>query len=268
MKLKIITDPNAPELEMYTRLNETQLKHYYEPNGGLFVSESPTVTSLALDAGFVPLSVLASPKDIDGEASRLVKRVGDIPIYSIDDSVIDRIDGFHLIRGAQCVLHRRPLPSLEAVVRDATRIAVLDDVQNPTNVGAIIRSAAALGIDAVLLTASCADPLYRRASRVSMGTVFQIPWTVLDKSENYISRLKELGFKTAAMALDDDSVSIDDPVLCAVDRLALVLGSEGYGLPSATVKSCDYTVKIPMSHGVDSLNVAAASAVAFWQLRK
>lgn len=269
MNIIKITDPDSPLLEMYTSLNETQLKHFYEPDGGIFVAESPIVATLAIKNGYTPLSVLASPRDIAGEASELVSLVGDIPVYTIDDDVIDKIDGFHLIRGAQCAMLRRPNLSLEDTMKNASRIVVLDNVQNPTNVGAIIRSAAALGIDAAVITASCADPLYRRASRVSMGTVFQIPWTVLDKksSETYLSDLESLGFKTAAMALEDDSVSVDDPSLCAEPRLALVMGSEGYGLPASVIKKCAYTVKIPMSHGVDSLNVAAASAVAFWQLR-
>ncbi len=269
MNIIPITSPTAPELEIYTSLNETQLKHYYEPNGGLFISESPTVTRLALDAGYNPVSMLLSPRDIEGEAREVVARVGSIPVYTIEDSIIDQIDGFHLIRGAQCLMERRTLPTLEQLVKDARRVAVLDNVQNPTNVGAIIRCAAALGIDAVIVTCSCSDPLYRRASRVSMGTVFQIPWTMLDKndSENYIDILRSFGFKTAALALDDKSISIDDPILKQTDRLALVLGSEGYGLPADTIKKCAYTVKIPMYHGVDSLNVAAAAAVAFWQLR-
>ena len=269
MNIIPITSPDAEELKIYTSVNETQLKHYYEPNGGLFISESPGVTRLALDAGCEPVSMLLSPKDIEGEAREIVSRMGDKPIYTIEDGIIDLIDGFHLIRGAQCLMKRKPLPLLDDIVRNARRIAVIDDVQNPTNVGAIIRCAAALGIDAVVVTASCSDPLYRRASRVSMGTVFQIPWTMIDKSssENYIDILSEYGFKTAAMALDDNSLSIDDPFLKDVEKLALVLGSEGYGLPYDTIKKCAYTVKIPMYHGVDSLNVAAAAAVAFWQLR-
>jgi len=269
MNIIPITSPDAKELEIYTSTNETQLKHYYEPNGGLFISESPNVTKLALNAGYEPVSMLLSPKDIEGEAREVVAGMGDKPIYTIEEDIIDLIDGFHLIRGAQCLMMRRPLPSIDEVVKNARRIAVIDDVQNPTNVGAIIRCAAALGIDAVIVTASCSDPLYRRASRVSMGTVFQIPWTMLDKksSESYIDILSQYGFKTAAMALDDNSLSIDDPFLRDVDKLALVLGSEGYGLPHDTIKKCAYTVKIPMYHGVDSLNVAAAAAVAFWQLR-
>lgn len=270
MRIIEITTPNAPELDIYTKLNETQLKHFYEPNGGIFISESPTVTSLALDNGYEPISILATPKDICGEARDVVSRVGEAPIYSIDESVIDLIDGFHLIRGAQCVMLRKKLPSLECILEDAKRVVVMDNVQNPTNVGAIIRSAAALGIDAVIVTDSCADPLYRRASRVSMGTVFQIPWTMLDKKESaqYVEKLSYFGFEIAALALDDDSISIDDKKLESVEKLALILGSEGYGLPTETIKKCDYTVKIPMANGVDSLNVAAASAVAFWQLRK
>ena len=270
MNIIEITDPNAPELDIYTKLNETQLKHFYEPDGGIFISESPIVTSLALDKGYKPISIIASPKDITGEARELILRLGDIPVYSLNSSLIDMIEGFHLIRGAQCAMYRSLLPTVEEVVKGANRIVVIDNVQNPTNVGAIIRSAAALGIDAVIVTDDCADPLYRRASRVSMGTVFQIPWTMLNKKESsaYIETLSSLGFKLAAMALDEDSVSIDNKELEQVEKLALIMGSEGYGLPNETIKKCDYTVKIPMSKGVDSLNVAAASAVAFWQLRK
>lgn len=263
-----ITELAAPQLDIYARLSEPQLLHYYEPDGGLFIAESPTVIGLALDAGYRPVSLLLERRHIDGEARGIIARCANVPIYTADPEVLTQITGFKLTRGALCAMKRAPLPSVEDICRSAHRIAVLENVVNPTNVGAIIRSAAALNIDAVLLTSACSDPLYRRAARVSMGTVFQIPWTYFDENEPYITRLHELGFTTAAMALTDNSVSIDDPRLNTADRLAIVLGTEGEGLAAETIAQCDFTVKIPMSHSVDSLNVAAASAVAFWQLSR
>lgn len=261
-----ITDFNTPELDVYARLSEAQLLHYYEPNGGLFIAESPKVIERALDAGYIPVSLLLEPQHIAGQAKDVIARCGDIPVYTASLDVLTKLTGFQLTRGVLCVMHRKPLPNVEKVCAGARRIAVLENVMNPTNVGAIFRSAAALNMDAVLLTTACSNPLYRRAIRVSMGTVFQIPWTFLDADTSNITRLKALGFKTAAMALSDDSIRIDDPKLLAEEKLAIVLGTEGDGLAANTISDCDYTVRIPMSHGVDSLNVAAASAVAFWQL--
>lgn len=261
-----ITDFNAPELDIYARLSEPQLLHYFEPNGGIFIAESPNVIGLALDAGYEPISLLAEKRD-GLAADPLIERLGDVPIYTAPFDVLTRLTGFKLTRGALCAMRRKALPSVAEICAGARRIAVLENVVNPTNVGAIIRSAAALNADAVLLTPACSDPLYRRAARVSMGTVFRIPWTYLE-SDNYIGTLKQLGFATAAMALTDRSVSIDHPAPAAEPKLAILLGTEGEGLSKATISAADYTVKIPMSHGVDSLNVAAASAVAFWQLCK
>lgn len=259
-----ITDFSAPELDVYARLSENELLHYYEPNGGLFIAESPNVILRALDAGYRPLSLLLEKKHIYSQAAEVIARCGDVPIYTAEFDLLTRLTGFQLTRGALCAMHRRPLPAVEELCRSARRIAVLENVMNPTNVGAIFRSAAALNMDAVLLTPGCSDPLYRRASRVSMGTVFQIPWTFLDN----VAILHDLGFKTVAMALRDNSYSIDDPRLRAEEKLAIILGTEGEGLKDETITACDYTVKIPMTHGVDSLNVAAASAVAFWELGK
>ena len=259
-----IKDFSAPELDVYARLSEAQLLHYYEPNGGLFIAESPKVIERALDAGCKPVSLLLEPKHITGEATGIIARCGDIPVYTAELDVLTQLTGFQLTRGVLCVMHRPELPSIKDACAGARRIAVLENVMNPTNIGAIFRSAAALNIDAILLTPACSNPLYRRASRVSMGTVFQVPWTYIED----IQLLHELGFKTAAMALCDDSVSIDDARLHAEEKLAIVLGTEGDGLATSTIADCDYTVKIPMSHGVDSLNVAAASAVAFWELGK
>lgn len=271
-----IADFEAPELDVYARLTENQLLNRHEPEKGLFIAESPKVVERALDAGCQPVSLLLERKHIMGEAKHVIERCPDVPIYTADFEVLKQLTGFPLTRGVLCAMRRPLLPSVEEVCRDARRIAVLENVVNPTNVGAIFRSAAALNIDAVLLTPACSNPLYRRAIRVSMGTVFQIPWTYLSAPDSSsdenprtgIHRLKELGFKTAAMALSDHAVSIDDPQLMAEDRLAIVLGTEGDGLASSTIADCDYTVCIPMSHGVDSLNVAAASAVAFWQLTR
>lgn len=265
-----IKDFDAPELDLYARLSEVQLLRYYEPKEGIFIAESPKVIGRALDAGCVPISMLAEPKQIEGEGKEILERCPEVPVYTAEFSVLTRLTGFPLTRGMLCAMHRPKLPAVEEICAGARRIAVLENVVNPTNVGAIFRSAAALHMDAVLLTYGCSDPLYRRAARVSMGTVFQIPWTKFSKHQPWpdesLSLLKEMGFRTAAMALSEDSVSIDDPKLMEEEKLAIILGTEGDGLASQTIADCDYTVKIPMSHGVDSLNVAAASAVAFWQL--
>ncbi len=264
-KIVEITDHTAPELEFYTRLSEGQLRHYFEPQGGVFIAESPTVIRLALDAGLCPISLLVPKCDIDGAAAEIIARMGEAPVYAVGEEVLSHIPGFQLIRGAMCAMHRPTLRSEDELLADCHRIAVLDNVENPTNVGAIIRSAAALGMDAVVLTGDSSDPLYRRAARVSMGTVFQIPWTYLSDG-TYPHRLREMGFTTVAMALKENSLSLGDPLLQQKDKLAVILGSEGYGLPEETITACDHTVMIPMSHGVDSLNVAGASAVAFWPL--
>lgn len=266
-----ITDFSASELDVYARLSEGQLLNRHEPEKGLFIAESPKVIERALDAGFEPVSLLLERKHIEGEARDIVSRCPDIPIYTAEFEVLTNLTGFKLTRGALCAMKRKPLPSVEEVCAGARRIAILENVMNPTNVGAIFRSAAALGMDAVLLTPASSNPLYRRAIRVSMGTVFQIPWTFIEGNDcgwpqPAISRLKKIGFKTAAMALSDDSVSISHPELLREEKLAIILGTEGDGLADITIDDCDYTVRIPMSHGVDSLNVAAASAVAFWQL--
>ena len=266
-----ITDFEAPELDVYARLSEGQLLNRHEPEKGLFIAESPKVIERALDAGCAPVSLLLEKKHIDGQAKDIVARCENIPVYTAEFDILTKLTGFKLTRGALCAMRRPQLPSIENVCSGARRIAILENVMNPTNVGAIFRSAAALNIDAVLLTPACSNPLYRRAIRVSMGTVFQIPWTFIgDTMDQWpypgLSLIKNLGFKTAAMALSDDSVSIDAPELMAEEKLAIILGTEGEGLASCTIADCDYTVKIPMSHGVDSLNVAAASAVAFWQL--
>ena len=266
-----ITDFEAPELDVYARLSEGQLLNRHEPENGLFIAESPKVIERAVDAGCAPVSLLLEKKHIDGQAKDIVARCENVPVYTAEFDVLTKLTGFKLTRGALCAMRRPQLPSIENVCSGARRIAILENVMNPTNVGAIFRSAAALNIDAVLLTPACSNPLYRRAIRVSMGTVFQIPWTFIgDAMDQWpypgLSLIKNLGFKTAAMALSDDSVSIDAPELMAEEKLAIILGTEGEGLASCTIADCDYTVKIPMSHGVDSLNVAAASAVAFWQL--
>ncbi len=264
-----ITDFSAPELDVYARLTEAQLLNRFEPAKGMFIAESPKVIHRALDGGCVPVSMLMERKDIDGSAAEILTRCPEIPVYTADEDLLCRLTGYHLTRGVLCAMRRPALPALEQVCQDAKRIVILENVQNPTNVGAIFRSAAALGMDAVLLTPGCSDPLYRRSARVSMGTVFQIPWTFTPPWPGEgMGKLKELGFQTAAMALSDNSVSIDDPGLLGEEKLAILMGSEGDGLTEQTIASCDYTVKIPMYHGVDSLNVAAASAVAFWQLRR
>ena len=268
-----ITDFSAPELDVYARLTENQLLNRHEPEKGLFIAESPKVIERALNAGCQPVSLLLEKKHVEGQAKDIIARCGDVPVFTAEFDVLTQLTGFQLTRGVLCAMRRPPLPSVEEVCKGARRIAILEDVMNPTNVGAIFRSAAALNMDAVLLTPSCSNPLYRRAIRVSMGTVFQIPWTYLcqdaaDWPQLGMQKLHELGFKTAAMALDDNSVSIDDPQLAKEEKLAIILGTEGEGLSDCTIEDCDYTVKIPMSHEVDSLNVAAASAVAFWQLSR
>lgn len=300
-----IKDLDAPELQIYYNLNEAQLFHYFEPKPGIFIAESPKVIKRALDAGCVPMSFLMEKKHVKTQAKEILARCEklqsqdikqtdkmeaengnssmaaeheipvcaaehEIPVYMAEIEVLAKITGYQLTRGMLCAMYRPTLPSVEQLCKNARRVAILENVVNPTNVGAIFRSAAALGMDAVLLTPACADPLYRRASRVSMGTVFQIPWTYFDKNVSWpdgaMDVLHKLGYKTAAMALRDDSVSIDDEKMMAEEKLAIVLGTEGDGLADHTIADCDYTVKIPMTHGVDSLNVAAASAVAFWQL--
>lgn len=300
-----IKNLDAPELQIYYNLNEAQLFHYFEPKPGIFIAESPKVIERALDAGCVPMSFLMEKKHVKTQAKEILARCEklqsqdikqtdkmeaengnssmaaehdipvctaecEIPVYTAEIEVLAKITGYQLTRGMLCAMYRPTLPSVEQLCKNARRVAILENVVNPTNIGAIFRSAAALGMDAVLLTSACADPLYRRASRVSMGTVFQIPWTYFDKNASWpdgaMDVLHKLGYKTAAMALRDDSVSIDDEKMMAEEKLAIVLGTEGDGLADHTIADCDYTVKIPMTHGVDSLNVAAASAVAFWQL--
>ena len=310
-----ITDFDAPELDVYARLTENQLINRHEPEKGMFIAESPKVIEMALDAGYMPVSILTEKRHIEGEGQKILARCGEIPVYTAEFDVLTKLTGFQLTRGMLCAMYRQPLPSVQSVCKGAKRIAVLENVVNPTNVGAIFRSAAALGMDAVLLTTGCSNPLYRRAIRVSMGTVFQVPWTYLGEetkpetvrnpeseeekepgtgiernsepeeekesgtgiernsepeekadSGNWQKQLHELGFHTVAMALKEDSLSIDDPKLMNEDKLAIVLGTEGDGLAPETIAACDDTVCIPMAHGVDSLNVAAASAVAFWQL--
>ena len=272
-----ITDFNATELDIYARLTEGQLLNRHEPEKGIFIAESPKVIERALDFGCEPISLLLERAHIEGQAKDIIKRCGDIPVYTAEFDILTQLTGFKLTRGALCAM-RRPKPlSVEDVCSNSRRIAVLENVMNPTNVGAIFRSAAALGIDGILLTLGSSNPLYRRAIRVSMGTVFQIPWTFIVSEgtnsntiwpEKGIATLREQGFKIVAMALDDNSISISDPILKEQEKLAIVLGTEGEGLTTCTIEDCDYTVKIPMYHNVDSLNVAAASAVAFWELCK
>lgn len=293
-----ITDFQVPELDIYARFTEAQLLHMNEPEQGIFIAESPKVVERALDAGYIPVSLLMEQKHVDTQGADIIKRCEDVPVYTAEFDVLTRLTGFKLTRGMLCAMYRPKLPGVKEVCANARRIAILENVVNPTNVGAIFRSAAALNMDAVLLTSGCSDPLYRRAIRVSMGTVFQIPWTFISApnlnpdegltvaERGFMNRdnissmdmkeavwprqgmqlLHELGFKTAAMALREDCVSINDPGLLSEDKMAIVLGTEGDGLTQDTIAACDYTVRIPMAHGVDSLNVAAASAVAFWQL--
>ena len=267
-----ITDLNDPQLDIYARLSEGQLLHYYEPDLGIFIAESPKVIQTAFEQGYEPISFLVEDRHIKTQAKDIILQYQDIPVYTASFDVLKQLTGFGLTRGMLCAMRRKPLPALETVCDHAKRIVILENVMNPTNVGAIFRSAAALNMDGILLTSDCSDPLYRRSLRVSMGTAFQIPWTYFDKQITWPMEgqafLKEQGFQTVAMALRDDTVNIDDPGLHKEEKLAIVLGTEGEGLTSQTIASCDYTVKIPMSHGVDSLNVAAASAVAFWELGK
>ena len=256
-----------PALDLYARLTENQLLNRADPENALFIAESPLVIGRALDAGCKPVSFLMERQHIEGKGREILARCCQgVPVYTAEESVLAQLTGFHLTRGMLCAMRRPKLPSVEEVCRSARRIAVLENVMNPTNIGAIFRSAAALGMDAVLLTSAGSDPLYRRASRVSMGNVFLIPWTYLPEEGDWTQLLRSFGFRTVAMALRDDSVRLDDPRLAAEEKLAIVMGTEGDGLASTTIASCDYTVKIPMYHGVDSLNVAAASAVAFYEL--
>ena len=268
-----ITDFHAPELDIYARLTETQLRSSHGIENSLFIAESPHVIERALDAGCVPESLLMLPKMLDGreKGQEILARCGDVPVYVAEEGCLKQLTGCPLTRGVLCAMRRPPLPNAEDLLKSSTRIVILEDVMNPTNLGAIFRSAAAMGMDAILLTPASTDPLYRRCIRVSMGTVFQIPWAwigeeLTDWPGPGMQLLREYGFRTAAMALRDESVSIDHPALLAEEKLAVVLGTEGDGLADRTIADCDYTVKIPMAHGVDSLNVAAAGAVAFWQL--
>lgn len=271
IEIHSLTDPR---IEIFSTLTEAQLRNRIESDKGLFIAESPKVISRALDGGYEPVSVLVEKRQVleDAETIAVLGKCGNVPVYTAEFEVLTKLTGFKLTRGMLCAMKRRRLPGLQEICNGCDRIAVLENVMNPTNVGAIFRSAAALHMDAVILTGGCSNPLYRRASRVSMGTVFQIPWTFVDNSviwpEEGMKILRELGFKMAAMALKEDSASIDDPELMKEDKLAVILGTEGDGLAPETIADCDYTVMIPMSHGVDSLNVAAASAVAFWQLGK
>mgnify|MGYP004462091941 FL=1 len=284
MNIVEIKDLDIPELDIYARMSENQLAHIYEPDKGLFIAESPNVIERALAAGYEPVSILIEKKQLDMRLDGIMAACGEIPVYTAEYNVLTKLTGFALTRGLLSAMRRRDLPTLEEVCKNAHRVVVLENVMNPTNVGAIFRSAAALGMDAVLLTSGCSDPLYRRSARVSMGTVFQIPWTYIDdltskdnaqvgeetgdEKKNGIDRLRKLGFKTAAMALRKDTIEIGDMRLKATDKLAVILGTEGEGLMDETIDASDYTIKIPMYHGVDSLNVAAASAVAFWELGK
>ena len=267
-----ITDFESKELDIYARCNEPELLRGFGRDGGIFIAESPKVVERALDAGYQPISMLVEHRHIDGEAKHIIKRCGSVPVYTAEFDVLSKITGFKLTRGMLCAMHRTKLKTIGEVCAGAKRIAILENVMNPTNIGAIFRSAAALGMDAVLMTPGCSNPLYRRAIRVSMGTVFQIPWTFFDGELKWpydgMKILKNMGFKTAAMALTDNSVSIDNKELLSQEKLAIILGTEGEGLMAETIEASDYTVKIPMANGVDSLNVAAASAVAFWQISR
>ena len=268
-----ITDFSDPALDVYVRLTGAQLRNKLEPEKGIFIAESPTVIEVAMQGGCEPVSILTDKRLLGGAVDSIIDKCGDIPVYTADRDLLIQMTGFELTRGALCAMRRPTLPTVEELIKDARRVAVLEAVADSTNIGALFRSAAALGIDAVLVTPTCCDPLCRRAVRVSMGTVFLVPWTKIgenpsDWPESGIERLHSLGFKTVAMALTDKSVSIDDPTLQAEEKLAIILGTEGDGLSKSTIASCDYTVKIPMRHGVDSLNVAAAGAVAFWQLTR
>ena len=264
-KILPVSDFSDPALDVYARLTENQLLRRDAPDEALFIAESPLVIGRALDAGCVPVSFLMETRHVEGKAAEILKSCRqDIPVYAAEESVLCSLTGYHLTRGMLCAMYRPKLQALSEICAGARRVAVLENVMNPTNIGAVFRSAAALGMDAVLLTAAGSDPLYRRACRVSMGTVFQVPWTYLP--ENWQEALRDLGFRTAAMALREDATVLSDPRIAAVEKLAVVLGTEGDGLAPDTIADCDYTVRIPMSHGVDSLNVAAASAVAFYEL--
>ena len=263
-KIVEITDFLAPELDVYARLTEAQLLNKEFPEKGLFIAESPKVIERAIDAGYEPVSCLMEKRHIEGEGRQILEKMGDVPVFCAEFDVLTQLTGFKLTRGMLCAMKRKPLPDVRTLCENKSRVVILDKVMNPTNVGAIIRSAAALGMDAVILTVGSSDPLYRRAARVSMGTVFQIEWTFLP--DDSLDEIKALGFKTVAMALKDDSLSINDPRLADEEKLAVIMGTEGDGLSDQTISDCDFTVKIPMYHGVDSLNVAAASAVAFYQL--
>ena len=265
-----ITDLNMPELEIYTSLSEVQLLRYNEPKPGIFIAESPKVIERALNAGYEPISFLMEEKHVNTEGKDILARCENVPVYTSTFDILTSLTGFQLTRGMLCAMKRNILPNIAELCKNAHRIAILDNINNPTNIGAIFRSAAAMDIDAVLLTQNCSDPLYRRAARVSMGCVFQIPWAFIPGDidcHNYVNHLQTLGFKTAALALNDNSVSIDNDTLMKEEKLAIILGNEGNGLSSEIIDACDYTVKIPMKEGIDSLNVAAASAVAFWQLK-
>ncbi len=271
MNIKKINDLSEKEIEIYTKLSEVQLLRFNEPNPGIFIAESLKILERALNADYTPLSLLIDERIINTPAMNIVSKCGDIPVYSASSGVLDELTGFHLTGGVLCAMMRKPAPNPSDIIKDAKRIVILENVTNPTNVGAIFRSAAALGMDAVLVTRSCSDPLYRRSARVSMGTVFQIPWTYIDNKKTPwptegMRILSENGFKTSAMALKNNSISIRDPKLKNEDKLAILMGSEGYGLMDETLDICDYIIKIPMYHNVDSLNVAAASALAFWEL--
>lgn len=272
-KILEIDDINSPELEVYAKLTEAELRHKFEQNKGIFIAESPKVIKLALAAGHEPLSLLMEAKHITGDGAEIIASVAEnIPVYTASREVLASITGYKLTRGVLAAFWRPKLPSVEELCRNAKRIAILEEIADSTNVGAIVRSAAALGVDAVLVTPTCCDPLMRRAIRVSMGTIFQIPWTRIGAStEDWpgkgLKLLQNMGFKTVAMALKDDSLSLDNPLLKQEERLAIILGGEGYGIHQETLAQVDYTVIIPMYHQVDSLNVAAASAVAFWELR-
>lgn len=266
-----ITDFHAPELDVYARLSEGQLLNRHEPEKGIFIAESPKVIQRALDAGCIPVSMLVEHKHLETQAKEIIKQCENIPVYTAEFEILTQLIGFQLTRGMLCAMYRPKLPSVEEIISRASRVAVLEDVVNPTNVGAVFRSAAALNMDGIILTSNCSNPLYRRAIRVSMGTVFQVPWTFFEKDswpQSSMELLRRYGFKTAAMALDPTALSVDDEILLRERKLAVVLGTEGEGLSARTVAQCDYTVCIPMAHGVDSLNVAAASAVAFWELGK
>lgn len=267
MNIIEINNLDIPELIPYTITSEIQLKRYFEPELGLFIAESPKVIRLALKAGYEPISVLAERKCITGQAKDIIEQLKNINIYTADSDILTKITGFKLTQGILCAMKRKPLPTVDEILKNVKRIAVLEDVMNQTNIGAIMRSATAMKIQAVLLTPASSDPLYRRSLRVSMGTVFKMNWTYFENN-NYIKKLKEYGFTTLAMALHDNTVDIDNPVLKSYEKTAVILGTEGEGLKRTTIESCDYTVKIPMADDVDSLNVAAASAVAFWELSK